>query len=150
MGHPLAVGAPHRCGSKGTQPLPRCEPRGTPAPGLCSTSSHHIYMLPAGRREEDRLEKWLKGTTGECRMLRNRGNIRLPSPRRAFHICSHCSCNLMTSATGAIQLSAVKTLLFSPQQECSQVLQGPLLPPFFLKATDRREISIEKLKPVQM
>lgn len=141
MGHPLAVGAPDRCGSKGTQPLPRCEPRGTPAPGLCSTSSYHIHMLPAGRREEDQLEKWLKGTTGERRMLRNRGSIRLPSPRRAFHIHSHCSCDLMTSATGAIQLSAVKTLLFSPRQECSQVLHGPLLPPFFLKATDRREIS---------
>lgn len=144
MGHPLAVGAPNQCGSKGTQPLPRCEPRGTPVPCLCSTSSYHIYMLPAGRREEDQLEKWLKGTTGECRMLRNRGSIRLPSPRRAFQypqpllLRSHDLCHRRNPA-----FSCKNFIIFSPARTLPSS-SWPSPPPFLSESHRQERDQLDK------
>lgn len=146
VGHPAAVCSPGLVPQ--SSPLPTASPRARCsagcAAGLCSTSSHHIYVLPAGRREENQLQKeqWLQeGQTGSCGTNTREGSTRLPSPRRAFHI--HCSSEPVTSASGTVQLSAVITIIFSPAVMFPSPSRPPP-PPFLSKSHTEERDQLDK------
>lgn len=91
----------------GNLALPCCQQGGTTG-STSSTSSSHLNMLPAGRREENPLQKkeqLKEGQMGNLRCWRVRRQHQTLFPQQGFPpSCSHCSSHFSTPATGTSTL----------------------------------------------